>query len=35
VWTIGLVLIVSAAAWAWMLVVRRPRLPDATRVPEA
>jgi hypothetical protein len=27
VWVIGLVLIASAVAWAWMLVVRRPRLP--------
>ena len=27
VWTIGLVLIGSAIAWAWLLVVRRPRLP--------
>jgi hypothetical protein len=27
VWAIGLVLIASAVAWAWMLVVRRPRLP--------
>ena len=28
VWVIGIVLIASAVAWAWMLVVRRPRLPD-------
>ena len=27
VWVIGIVLIASAVAWAWMLVVRRPRLP--------
>ena len=27
VWTIGLVLIGSGIAWAWLLVVRRPRLP--------
>ena len=27
VWVIGVVLIASAVAWAWMLVVRRPRLP--------
>ena len=27
VWAIGLVLIGSAIAWAWLLVVRRPRLP--------
>lgn len=27
VWAIGVVLIMAAVAWAWMLVVRRPRLP--------
>jgi dolichyl-phosphate-mannose-protein mannosyltransferase len=27
VWVIGIVLIASAVAWTWMLVVRRPRLP--------
>ena len=35
VWTIGLVLIGSAAAWAWLLLVRRPRLPDGSHVPES
>jgi dolichyl-phosphate-mannose-protein mannosyltransferase len=35
VWTVGLVLIGSAAAWAWLLLVRLPRLPDGTRLPEA
>ena len=28
IWAIGLVLIASAVAWAWMLGVRSPRLPD-------
>jgi hypothetical protein len=27
VWAIGLVLIASGIAWAWLLIVRRPRLP--------
>ena len=27
VWAIGVVLVASAVAWTWMLVVRRPRLP--------
>lgn len=31
VWTIGLVLIGSGIAWAWLLVVRRPRLPRRPR----
>ncbi len=31
VWTIGLVLIGSGIAWAWLLVVRRPRLPRRLR----
>ena len=31
VWVIGLVLIGSAMAWAWLLVVRRPRLPRRAR----
>jgi len=31
VWSIGLVLIGSALAWAWLLVVRRPRLPRPPR----
>jgi hypothetical protein len=31
VWTIGLVLMGSAIAWAWLLVVRRPRLPRRPR----
>jgi hypothetical protein len=35
VWTIGLVLLGSATAWAWLLLIRLPRLPDGTRVPEA
>jgi dolichyl-phosphate-mannose-protein mannosyltransferase len=31
VWAIGLVLIASGIAWAWLLVVRRPRLPRHPR----
>jgi hypothetical protein len=31
VWAIGLVLIGSGIAWAWLLVVRRPRLPRRPR----
>lgn len=31
VWAIGLVLIGSGVAWAWLLVVRRPRLPRQRR----
>jgi hypothetical protein len=31
VWAIGLVLIASGIAWAWLLVVRRPRLPRRPR----
>jgi dolichyl-phosphate-mannose-protein mannosyltransferase len=31
VWVIGLVLIGSGIAWAWLLVVRRPRLPRRPR----
>lgn len=31
VWVIGLVMIGSAVAWAWLLVVRRPRLPRRRR----
>lgn len=31
VWVIGLVLIGSGVAWAWLLVVRRPRLPRRSR----
>lgn len=31
VWSIGLVLIGSGVAWAWLLVVRRPRLPRRPR----
>jgi dolichyl-phosphate-mannose-protein mannosyltransferase len=31
VWAIGLVLIGSAVAWSWLLVVRRPRLPHRPR----
>jgi dolichyl-phosphate-mannose-protein mannosyltransferase len=33
VWVIGLVLIGSAVAWAWMLIVEHPRLPGRDRVP--
>jgi hypothetical protein len=29
VWSIGLTLIAAGAAWAWLLLVRRPRLPAA------
>ncbi|HEX2195272.1 MAG TPA: hypothetical protein VHK63_09995 [Candidatus Limnocylindria bacterium] len=29
-WAIGLVLMASAIAWSWMLVIRRPRLPSAS-----
>jgi hypothetical protein len=32
-WVIGIVLMASAAAWAWMLVVRRPRWPSDPRDP--
>ena len=36
IWVIGVVLMVSAVAWAWMLVVRRPRLPGRrSRAPSA
>ena len=31
VWAIGLVLIGSGIAWAWLLIVRRPRLPHLPR----
>ena len=31
VWIVGGILIASAVAWAWMLVVRRPRLPRRRR----
>ncbi len=33
VWTIGIVLIASAAAWAWILAFRSPRLPEPHRAP--
>jgi dolichyl-phosphate-mannose-protein mannosyltransferase len=32
VWGIGLVMIGAAVAWAWLLLVRRPRLPEAGAV---
>jgi len=32
VWAIGLVMIAAAAAWTWLLLVRRPRLPGADAV---
>jgi hypothetical protein len=35
IWAIGLVLMGSAAAWTWMLVVRRPRWPSDPRDPAA
>ncbi len=35
VWVIGLVLLASAVAWTWLLLVRRPRLPEAPLAPEA
>jgi hypothetical protein len=36
VWAIGVVLIASAVAWSWMLVVKRPRLPRRrARAPSA
>lgn len=35
VWTIGTVLMASAAGWAWMLVVRRPRWPAPPPGPTA
>lgn len=35
VWGIGLVLMGAAAAWTWLLLVRRPRLPGPLPVPEA
>jgi hypothetical protein len=34
VWAIALTLLVSALAWAWLLLVRVPRLPEALPLPE-
>lgn len=31
VWAIGMVLIASGIAWAWLLVIRRPRIPRQSR----
>jgi hypothetical protein len=35
VWAIGLTMTGAALAWTWLLLVRRPRLPEAPAVPEA